>query len=138
MKRPYEVKIFNLTCFSADKNILVNATLTADGSLDVNVNLLKDYPEVHFIAEIYLDSGSGKYEMEILNKTVIVCRIFRQPRYEPLIQIIYKMVLPHSNYPTECPIRKNTYSVKGFRINTELLPPMLPEKNVLMFFNVAS
>ncbi|KAJ6640897.1 hypothetical protein Bhyg_05830, partial [Pseudolycoriella hygida] len=105
-KRPYEVKILNISCYSIDENYRLNATTYADGSFDVDWIVLKTLPELFMHVELYMDSGSGKYEMELFNKTFNFCRFAREPRYEPLIQIIYKMVLLHSNYPTKCPVAK--------------------------------
>lgn len=106
LQRPYEVKITNQTTYSVNRNILVNSSLNADGSVDVDMELLASLPELNILCELYLDSGYGKYEMQIVNRTVSVCRLIREPRYEPLVQIVYKIILQYGNFPRKCPMPK--------------------------------
>lgn len=106
IQRPYEVKIRNQSIYSIDDNVIVNSTLYSNGSLDVNMEITKPFPEMFVRSEMYLDSGLGKYELEILNKTINMCRIFQDPRYEPLLQLVYKIILQYGNFPKRCPIQK--------------------------------
>lgn len=70
------------------------------------MEVLKILPDMFVQFEFYVDSGSGKYEMEIANRTINICRLFREPRYEPILQILYKLVIQHGNFPKRCPIQK--------------------------------
>lgn len=70
------------------------------------MQLLIEFPELYVQCEIYLESGYGNYDLKILNKTVSLCRIIREPRYEPLLQKVYKIILQYGNFPTKCPMTK--------------------------------
>lgn len=56
--------------------------------------------------EIYLDTGNGKYELEFMNRTIDVCKLFRDGRYEPLLQLLYKVLLKYTNFLQKCPVPK--------------------------------
>lgn len=99
------MKIVNQTSFSLNKNFHIDSTLYADGAIDVNFNISKMWPEMHIRTEMYLDSGAGKYDLEIINRTINVCRLLRDHRYEPILQLMYKIVRTYGRVPTKCPIQ---------------------------------
>lgn len=63
-------------------------------------------PDMFVQCEFYFDSGDGKYELEIVNKTISLCRLIREPRYERILQLFYKIMLQYGNFPKKCPVPK--------------------------------
>lgn len=55
---------------------------------------------------VMVDTGNGLYDMEYYNRTVNICRILSDPKYEPFLQLVIRTTLPASNFPKKCPIGK--------------------------------
>lgn len=57
-------------------------------------------------AAMHFKNNKNKY-IEFTNKTVNVCRLLNNRRYEPLIGLIYDILsAKEPNLPQRCPIRK--------------------------------
>lgn len=70
--------------------------------------------------EIILQSpDTGRYEMEVLNRTIDTCKLLRNRLYEPLIQIIYGIMLEYGNFPRSCPLKMVRLVMKISNINTK-------------------
>lgn len=69
-------------------------------------NILKPY--VNLLA--YSDSGNGHYDLELLNRTINVCSLFGNKKYDLLLQVVYRILKEQSNIviPARCPIIKVT------------------------------
>lgn len=105
LQRPYEVKLTNLTAYSLNENVYVNATIN-NSYINSYISLKETVPDMHMRLEVYVDEGDGKYELVFMNRTISACRIFRDRRYEPIVQVIYKIILSYGNLPRSCPIQK--------------------------------
>lgn len=57
-------------------------------------------------AAVMVDSGNGLYDLEYLNRTINICRLLGDPKYEPFLQLVVRTTLPSSNFPKKCPIGK--------------------------------
>lgn len=56
--------------------------------------------------EIFLQSAdSGRYDVELINRTIDMCKMFENNLYEPLMQLIYGIMLEHGNFPKSCPVK---------------------------------
>lgn len=99
----------------------VNAALSPSGALTVIVDVLGDVNHPFAHTKIYVDSGNGQYDFEIMNRTVNFCEFFRNKGYEPLLQIFYKILLENGPWPTACPIRKVIdYNIQAFHANSSI------------------
>lgn len=79
--------------------------IDVDGiSLFLNVKKPVQRPFARF--EVFVDSGNGLIDLKYINKTIDMCRFFREKTYMPFLQIIYRTVVDQGNYPTSCPIRQ--------------------------------
>lgn len=56
-----------------------------------------------------VDTGNGLYDMEYFNRTINICRLFSDPKYEPFMQLVVRTTLPASNIPKKCPLGKVDY-----------------------------
>lgn len=62
--------------------------------------------------EIFLQSpDTGRYDMELLNRTIDICTFFRNSLYEPLLQIIYGLMLENGNFPKSCPLKTVSFLI---------------------------
>lgn len=86
--------------------IKVNASLSQSGAISIFVEILENYNHPIVFVKLFIDSGTGWYDFEVMNRTVDVCQFFRNKRYEPLLQIFYKVLLESGPFPKACPIRK--------------------------------
>lgn len=96
----------NVTCESFDNAIEMNATLSTSGAMTIFVEVLDEINNVFGQAEVFIDSGTGRYDFEVLNRLVDFCQFFRNKRYEPLLQIFYKIFVENGSWPKSCPIRR--------------------------------
>ncbi|XP_037032988.1 uncharacterized protein LOC119071962 [Bradysia coprophila] len=125
--RPFEVLHSNVSAVSYSDRIFINASI--DDQMRLNVYFLSSteiYPFVN--ARVMVDSGNGLYDLEYFNRTVNVCRLLSDPKYEPFLQLVARTTLPASNFPKRCPIGKKLFYVKNLKPNPEEFPPVLPDK----------
>lgn len=55
------------------------------------------------------ESTDGVYDMEFINRTIDFCQFFRNKRYEPVLQIFYRIFAAKSDVARSCPIKKVVY-----------------------------
>ncbi|KAJ6645472.1 hypothetical protein Bhyg_00678 [Pseudolycoriella hygida] len=85
-----------------------------------------------------VDSGNGLYDMEYLNRTISVCRLLSDSKYEPFLQLIVRTTLSASNFPKKCPIGKKMFFVRNLKPNPEDFPPVLPDKKLYFTIRLLS
>lgn len=57
--------------------------------------------------EIFLQSpDTGRYDVEMFNRTIDSCMLLTNKFYEPLMQIIYGIMLEHGDFPKSCPVKE--------------------------------
>lgn len=77
--------------------------------MNVNVDVLETVKSTFSHVELFLKSSDGKYDLEIINRTVDLCRFFRDLSYEPILQVGYQLYRSHTpNYITDCVMKKVT------------------------------
>lgn len=60
----------------------------------------------HGLVEIFMQSpDSGRYDVELFNRTIDICKMFENSLYEPLLQLLYGIALEFGYYPKSCPIK---------------------------------
>lgn len=106
LQRPFKFSLKNVVWKSFGNLTYANASLSPDGALSVFVQILENLNHPIAYTEVYVDSGNGQYDFEILNRTVNLCEFLRNKRYEPLLQIFYRIVSEGGSWPTACPIQK--------------------------------
>lgn len=104
-QRPYDIKLTNLSFYSTSNIIWTNITMK-DSVVDTLVDLKSTFQQMYLHMSIDVDLGNGKFDFNAMNRTIDVCRVYRDRKYEPFIQILYKSVLPSCNCPSRCPIGK--------------------------------
>lgn len=62
------------------------------------------YPFIN--AAVMVDNGNGLYDLEYFNRTINICRLLSDAKYEPFLQVVVRTTLPASNFPRKCPITK--------------------------------
>lgn len=109
-QRPFRVDLTDFTAISLDEDIVeVNATTHENGHFSVYLNLKKNVLQPFAKIELYMDSGNGLCDMKMTNETIDICRFFRDKRYLPVIQVIYRNFVDQGNFPTACPIKKVSF-----------------------------
>lgn len=91
-------------CFSP--KCRANSSITYPGLMNVNLEILQTVKSTHSHIEIFLQSDDGIYDLEIMNRTVDMCRFFRDLSYEPILQVGLKLYKSSSNFLTSCFMKK--------------------------------
>lgn len=133
-----------MSAVSFSDQIFINATI--DDQMRLNIFFRSSIDISPFLnAAVMVDSGNGLYDMEYFNRTINICRLLSEPKYEPFLQLVVRTTLPASNFPKKCPIRKvisysskmfpwlifhsqKLFQVKNLKPNPEEFPPVLPDK----------
>lgn len=112
-QRPFRVEISNVTTKTFVSSIEIKSTVSTGGSLSFYWNVLEDLPlPLYAKAKVMLKSSSGYYDLEMINRTIEVCKFFNDRKYEPILQVFFKLFIKTSKFPSSCPIRKvNLYNV---------------------------
>lgn len=56
---------------------------------------------------VYFQSDNGNYNIELLNRTIDLCKFYKNKRYEPILQAIFKLFEEYMpNWFTRCPTNK--------------------------------
>ncbi|KAJ6632809.1 hypothetical protein Bhyg_17551, partial [Pseudolycoriella hygida] len=127
--RPFNLLVDNVTIESFSTKCECNTSVTPPGFLNVHINMLEAVHNRYSHTELYLQSDNGKYDLEVVNRTVDMCRFFRDVTYEPILQVAFKLFKSNSKFFTSCFIKKGSYSIENLKLNVESLPPIFPEKN---------
>lgn len=90
---------------STHNDVSVNITMK-DSVIDSWIELRETIQQFYVHTEVRLDLGNGKFEFEFMNRTINLCRLYRDRKYEPLVQIVQKNVLRHCDCMVRCPIQK--------------------------------
>lgn len=72
----------------------------------MNVNIIETVKSTYSHIELFLQSADGKYDLEIMNRTIDLCRLFRDVTYEPILQVGYRLYKSSSNFLRSCFIKK--------------------------------
>ncbi len=84
-----------------------NATLSADGSITFFAKPLVEVKQIFLTVVIkFSNDGSENFDIDFMNKTINLCKMFYNPRYEPLIQLVVKIISVKVRLPQRCPVRK--------------------------------
>lgn len=149
-KRPFKIIISNITAEAYSSKCRVNASVV-DGSIirEINIELLTTVRNPFIYVKLYFESDNGKYDMELLNRTVDLCKFYKDKRYEPIVQVVFNIFYDISgHWIKRCPLsavnqcdnvsetivmRENSlqgvYYQKNIELNVEKLPPIFPEKS---------
>lgn len=85
----------------------MNASLTSQGALNMYIRSLKDIKNVFATIVVKFSSNhSNNFDIDYMNKTVNVCKLFHNPRYEPLLKLGYKIISKDVHLPQRCPVKK--------------------------------
>lgn len=96
----------NVTATSLSEKVAINASITKDNGLTAYVQIIETIQKPFARVEFYVDAGNGLYDLKYINQTIDLCRFFRDKKYLPLAQLIYRFGREQGNYPTSCPIKK--------------------------------
>lgn len=84
----------------------MNATTSQD-AFSIFVKLSKNVDNLFLTAVLKFSSDdSSNFDIEYMNKTVDVCKFPIHPRYEPLIQLVYRIISKKVHLPQRCPLKK--------------------------------
>lgn len=105
-QRPYVVEFTNISTFSRVNFIEINSSISTVGSISIHLNFLQDVYNMFAKTVIKLETSDQVYDLEFINKTINVCEFFKNRKYEPILQLLYKVLNKNRSFPTSCPIRK--------------------------------
>lgn len=96
----------NVSTYSSVNYIEINSSISTDGAISIHMNFLRGVSNIYVRAVITIESSPGKIDLEFINKTLFVCEFFKNKKYEPILQVLYRALTKTGNFPTECPIQK--------------------------------
>ncbi len=74
--------------------------------LNLNVDILETVKNEFSHTEIFLQSADGVYDLEIINRTIDMCRLFSDITYEPILQVGLRLYKSSSKFIRGCVIKK--------------------------------
>lgn len=96
---------FNVTAVSFSDQIFINASI--DDQMRLNIVFRSSINISPYLnAAVMVDNGNGLYDMEYFNRTIDICKLLSDSKYEPFLQLVVRTTLPASNFPKKCPIGK--------------------------------
>lgn len=112
-QRPYKIVISNHTEQIFSPKCRINATFADSGKFNLYVEFLNIIRNPFMHTALYFESENGKYDMEVLNRTVDLCKFYKNKRYEPILQVIFKLFADYLvHWARGCPMHK----VRNLRI----------------------
>lgn len=105
-QRPFKLTAKNVTWKILSNSVAMNASISQSGAFNIWVQILENLNQPFVHTEIYVDSGKGEIDFELLNRTIDICEFLRNQRYEPLLQIFYAIVRERGSWPKTCPVQK--------------------------------
>lgn len=99
---------------------------------EVNVSMIKNAVNFHLrikeevpnpillIESFFQSPDTGKYNVELMNRTIDVCLLYGNVLYEPLAQIVYKIIQEYGDVPKSCPIKAVRIYVLSYNISLNL------------------
>lgn len=78
--------------------------MSSSGAISVFLNAHQNLG--HLYAKVLINIESSNGDLVLANKTVDSCEFFKNPRYEPILQVFYKALTRTGTFPKRCPITK--------------------------------
>ncbi|KAJ6632639.1 hypothetical protein Bhyg_17845, partial [Pseudolycoriella hygida] len=126
--RTFTIKLTNATGISYSNKFNLNLTIN-DNKLDIHFIMKETVAHPTIRAEMFLQSpGSGRYDDELMNRTIDLCKFYENRLYEPLLQIMYQIILESGDFPKSCPVKAKHYYIEQVHFDPDRFPPYLPER----------
>lgn len=106
LQRSFEITLMKTLARSDTDYIDVNVTLSNDTGLNSYILLKRKLEIIYLQIGFHAESRKGHYDLEVVNKTVNMCQFLKNMDDEPLLKVIYSIILNHSNLPRQCPFEK--------------------------------
>lgn len=69
--------------------------------------MLKDIADLHANISIHFETNKNNFNIEFMNRTISLCKLIHDRRYEPFMRIFYELMKQYSpEYINKCPIEK--------------------------------
>ncbi len=89
-----------------------------DNALSIHVQIKEPLIKPIIRSQIYLQSlENGQYEVELMNRTIDVCKFLSNKLHEPLLQIAYQIVQDYGTAPDSCPVKEVCFGQQIFFVN---------------------
>lgn len=106
-KRPFKVIIYNHTVETYSPKCRGNSTVTDSGKFNLHLEFLGTIRSLIMQTVICFESNNGMYDMELINRTIDLCKFYKNKRYEPILQVAFKTLENFlSHWFTACPIKR--------------------------------
>lgn len=111
-QRPFKIIISNHTEETYSPKCRLNASFGNAGKFDLYVEFVNTIRNPFMHTGLYFESDSGKYDLEVLNRTIDLCKFYKNKRYEPILQVIFKLFADTlSHWARRCPMTKVNFLV---------------------------
>lgn len=106
IQRPYKIIISDHSEEIYSPKCRINASFGDSGKFNYYVEYLSNIRFLFIHTAIYFQSDDGKYDLELLNRTVDLCKFYKNKRYEPILQAAYKVFEDYTTHWFKCPVNK--------------------------------
>ncbi|XP_055922817.1 uncharacterized protein LOC129953600 [Eupeodes corollae] len=130
-KRNFVMKITKIECIARADVININCTETKSNRVagfNIFVIMSEDIYELRYDLEVKYKIKKGRWENFFKFKNIDVCEFVAAKFNVPILLIARNIMRKYSNYPEECPFKKDTvYYVQRMKMDPEQFPPYFPE-----------
>lgn len=104
-QRTFTIDLTNSTSTVQSDKVNLNVTIN-NNSLNIYFTVKEQIAHLFARLEMFMQSSdSNRYDIELINRTMDSCKFFKDSLYEPLMQLIYGIMLEHGNFPRTCPVK---------------------------------
>lgn len=109
-KRPFKIMVTKLIAISHIDTLSVNAFVNASiGSFSLNVTVTEQIPTIYTTFGVNLQTERSAYDLVVLNRSKDFCSFYKNPKSEPLLDIMYTEASSYGRIPQKCPIEIVSY-----------------------------
>jgi Protein of unknown function (DUF1091) len=112
----------------SNTNGVAKITLTFDLTVTLEAPIQWSVSIMHKENEVFIRS--------FLNANIEICSFFRTGSMNPLFQQIYANARQFGKVPSRCPIKRDTYFVKDFIFDVNILPQILPSNQLRFDYTI--
>lgn len=89
------------------KYIDFNITKVQKNGQILYINMLKDHIDLYAHFAVHFETTKNNFATEFIDKTISICKLTTDIRYEPFIRLIFQVLKEYSpEYIDKCPIKK--------------------------------
>lgn len=115
--------------------IELNTHESGDPTVNMKCEILQDIIEPNVHIDLKLNTSSVMKDL-ITTPVISLCKYFQEPDKIPLLKTIVNGMEMYGNFPNDCHLKKGSFYLNDFRINSEQIPSGSPDGKYLVDFEL--